>query len=246
MCFNSERDTSVPLVINTMGWIERTGLQFIRHCIIISRPHLVIDLGTFNLDNSRREFYIKDRVLHNLRGMMKPTSEAAAKKQLVCMNYRLFPMPRERSLKSVKNNLRRMMTKTAYFRSNMTSFWIDMSSIGVFMFNRSISPKFMFRVLNLCIVGLGRIAESELRELGEKDDIVPNEKNPKYVENFPLTKCVGWAIVIGIDMSERRLKLLTPEPEEFVRENVNLLFGGCLETPENLKPAPSQSMYRKE
>ncbi|XP_047477880.1 polynucleotide 5'-hydroxyl-kinase NOL9-like isoform X2 [Penaeus chinensis] len=237
---------SLPLVINTMGWTNGTGIDLILDVIRITQPTHVMQICSekrqFNYP-----FFLNSETVENHKGGI------ATKPGSSYLEHQMIPL---RSVSVLKLNLcnassLREISVLSYFsqiinqesknkKSSMKGIvkikWCD---VVLHVFSAEVPREKILQAMNASLVTLCKVDPNDIETVGP---YYPKQ----LVEDADFRDIIGWGIVRGIDPLTQELYVLTDLSEETVAASVNAIIMPDLYLPthsytlfaENSKEAP--------
>ncbi|XP_067929934.1 polynucleotide 5'-hydroxyl-kinase NOL9-like [Watersipora subatra] len=230
------QDTSRPLIVNTMGWKQGLGLEFLAATIAEVKPSHVIQLSTDNSSYRNFDpFSVLTLASHDLY-----LPQHSRLKLLKDLDYELIQlaMPHYSRLdfdsEVLPPTLSRDLATTAYmFRSSLPNqkvindilpYSINMSEIALDLSSDSLPSHLLSDAARMQMVILCEAKEQLIRA---RDDGGFQELPPSADLNV-----VGYGLVRAIDSTHQRVYITTPlSASELVRTNVLYKLHGTI-TPE--------------
>ncbi|KAL1810288.1 hypothetical protein ACET3Z_027278 [Daucus carota] len=209
------KDTALPLVVNTSGWVKGIGfvilvdmLKYISPThmvqIRISAEHKNLPTGGFWLDErddaSATLIEISSARQDSLKRSVLVQKDARLLRDLRIMAYFRQCFPSETNITTIKELARSLAAHPPYE--------VPLSSVKIQHLHSQVPSSEVFYSLNATIVGLAVSSE----------------------DNDRLPSCVGLGIVRSIDTQKKIIYVITPVPHNTL-EKVNLLLQGFIQIP---------------
>lgn len=245
---------SLPMVINTMGWSNGTGIDLILDVIRITQPTHVIQICSekrqFNYP-----FFLNSETVEGHRGGI------ATKPGSSYLEHQMIPLRSVSVLKlsMCNSSSLREISVLSYFskiisqegkneKSSMKGIvkikWCD---VVLHVFSTEVPREKILQALNASLVTLCKVDPNDIETVGP---YYPKQ----LVQDADFKDIIGWGIVRGIDPLAQELYVLTDLSEETVASSVNAIIMPDLYLPthsytlfaENSKEAPYMEQPRKE
>ncbi|KAL8028822.1 hypothetical protein ABFS82_14G183300 [Erythranthe guttata] len=216
------RDCSLPLVINTPGWVKGIGYELLVDMLNYISPTHVVNIrisvesknlpsGTFwlnegNYDDDVSVMEINAALQDHLKRSMLVQKDSGLLRDMRMMAYFKQCFPSDRNMSTIK--------ELAIALCALPPYGVDVSSVKIKHLYHKVPVNEIYRSLNATIVGLAVSSASE-----------------------KLPTCVGLGIVRAVDASKGVLYVITPVPVQIL-EDVNLLLQGFIQIPTSLLQAP--------
>lgn len=215
---------SLPLVINTMGWTNGTGIDLILDVIRITQPTHVIQICSekrqFNYP-----FFLNSETVGSHKGgiatkpdssylehQMIPLRSVSVLKLTVCNSSSL----REISVLSYFSKIINQESKNK--KSSMKGIvkikWCD---VVLHVFSTEVPREKTLQAMNASLVTLCKVDPNDIETVGP---YYPKQ----LVEDADFRDIIGWGIVRGIDPLTQELYVLTDLSEETVASSVNAII----------------------
>lgn len=206
-----------PLFVNTMGWMEGTGLQCLTHTIAAVKPTVLIETVTEN-----------ETSMFDYREYLPSSSQyfqiSATHKQKT--SY--FPPKRLREL-SLLSHLGKCNSRFvgALPVNEVKPYCVPWDKFPLFIFpGGNVLPSRYFEAMNNSIVALCSVPESVILESD-----VP--EFPRTLEHEPENECLAYGLVQAVDEKERLFYIVTSlKSPEWI--NVNAIMKGHIVVPDAL------------
>ncbi|ETV67785.1 hypothetical protein, variant [Aphanomyces astaci] len=219
------KDSTIPLVLNTDGWIKSMGYDLLQATLSAATPEHVVQVVALSKAKSFDVPLSPQWTLHPIEMWdIEPPQPARSGKELRQFRLHAYflgrvPVPSHVSLQ----NIHCTSEQTRYTRLLSTiypqqaPYRVPFSKVGLRVSGGSVPPSQILHVLNASVVGL----------CCHPYEIKPDATNggPVTVLDNPMVPCVGHGIVRSIDVERREFHILTPVPFEIL-QHVNLLVRG--------------------
>ncbi|KAG1693702.1 hypothetical protein DVH05_023103 [Phytophthora capsici] len=242
------KDSNVPLVINTDGWIKSMGHDLLCNVIQETNPDHVVQLVAAT---KNKQFDVPTEGKWRLHAVppwdpVGVTQPPRSSKELRTYRFHSYFLSRSRCVlpRAQLQNLQVLSEKNrldgniyrAY--AQLTPFTVSFDHVDVSFAGASVAPSQLLFSLNACVVGLCINPQYKPREEDE------TEGPPRIVLQPVHAPCLGVGIVRALDAERRQLFILSPLPLS-VLKRVNLLVRSSMSLDSILLSAqePAQAPY---
>ncbi|XP_069182102.1 polynucleotide 5'-hydroxyl-kinase NOL9 isoform X1 [Procambarus clarkii] len=239
----SQEQSSLPLIINTMGWTQGTGLSIMLDVLRIIKPtHVVQIQSTRKKINFPFELHSKDVSVAN-GGIVTKTNKLE-------LYYRLFVMPSAVRMHNTPHSFNpkvlrdlAIMTHVGRFidqpqgdkggtknnASNLVK--LPWPSVALHVCNHQIRRECILQVMNAQLVALCQVSH---------DNVYTQSPNhPKQLaEDTGFGELIGWGIISSINPLTQELNILTSLQPQEVTTQVNAVI-----MPEMYLPEPIYKLF---
>ncbi|XP_055327413.1 polynucleotide 5'-hydroxyl-kinase NOL9-like isoform X2 [Paramacrobiotus metropolitanus] len=211
-----KRTERVPIVVNTMGWIEKLGLDLLHFTSELTKPDLIIELVKEKETGVSASLYRKPScrviTLYSAAEKAEPASHVAPaiKRKMSILSYLSASSPTFGPI------------------NESTPYRIKFSNISLYFTEVGVSVSHLLTVLDGSYVGLIQLDNKNGRPV--RRDVYGDVN---VLREFPLGNCLGFGIVRGIDTKARCLFVLTPLADGKMQD-VNVLMHGTITVPDEV------------
>ncbi|PKA63665.1 Polynucleotide 5'-hydroxyl-kinase NOL9 [Apostasia shenzhenica] len=220
---NNHQKPSLPLIINTPGWVKGTGFDVLVELLRYVCPTHVIQMrisaDSKNLPNGA--FWLADEQKGPLQVIELISFFTDSFNRSVVLTKNVLSLRESRLFNYFKQCFPESLSITtnkelAHALASIAPYEVQISQVNVIHLHCQVPESEVFHSLNGTIVGL---AASFKRPMTPSKGCTP--------------WCVGLGIVRGIDVKQGLLYVITPVPP-FQLEQVDLLLQGFIEIPSSL------------
>ncbi|OQR81868.1 hypothetical protein THRCLA_11327 [Thraustotheca clavata] len=226
------RDCTIPLVINTDGWIKSMGYDLLQSIIDCAAPQHIVQVVAMS---KAKSFDIPPSPKWTLHPIdmwdSTPPQPARSSKELRQYRWHSYFLrntpienPNELQLSTVHNisEQTRLGRIVSMMYTKQVPYRVPFAAIAVRVAGSSAPPSHILYALNASVVGLCVAPSSTLAAHKKQDTSIPT-----LLLDNPLLPCVGHGIVRSIDVAQREFHILTPLPLEILK-HVNVMVRGHL------------------
>eukprot|EP01134_Creolimax_fragrantissima_P008075 CFRG8075T1 len=210
---------TLPLVINTHGWIKGVGLELVTKVISIANPTHVVqfihepsyqgNLNALAMPYLTSE-YLESTTANLMRARLessdhdRPVFEQHVQTVIPTHSLAIMPPCTRRTIISSKytNADLRQISFSKYFSCDGKTYSVPISHVSISIMNEDVSPENVLYAINGCLIGLVS---------GSRDQNV----------------CEGLGIVKGVDIATMQLQIFTPVSWQRL-QTVNRIMRGAL------------------
>jgi len=210
---------TVPLVINTCGWVKGMGLDLLIELLKYSSPNNILQTAA---PQRKLNFLFQSEAFPNLKPKPRMLYHTICNEGPYA-HWRLEPRDQ------------REMMQRAYFADYVTPIYkqvpycVPWNRMRI-SFNSDVSPSETLFALNGVIVGLC-IDDTSYEPVSKSTGDHQSSLYPQFIVDYePMCNCVGQGLIRTIDPQARVFYILTTTPIEKLKK-VNTLIRGSLEIP---------------
>lgn len=206
----------LPLVVNTMGWIEDLGLELLISILRMTLPSVLVQINFRNVKMNAEpltpEFvnyqpgwvghsrFYRSRDCSGLQGNSEHcllTLDSPANTTRRRDQWKPFEL---RDL-AVISYMSSVLSKDSSL-SLETPYGVPWSNIAINICRKGVPKQEWMAAINATIVGLAHADLSEARKDGEDE--------PYFFDSTPVCPCIGFGMVRAIDMERKTIYITTP------------------------------------
>lgn len=219
-----ERASKAPILVNTMGWTQRTGLGLMLDVLRVAKPTHVMQIQSPKSDRNF-PFFLEAETVRDARGGIT-TSPGD-----VDLHYGLTILPcatldncgphisQPKALREL-----RVLAEAGQAVESESHIAVPWANVALHVCEDQVPRDRILQVLNAQLVALCRV---ELPSLCTPHPDLPQLLLP----GAGLGDLLGWGVVMGVDPLASKIHLATALSEEVVHEEVNALIMPQLHLP---------------
>lgn len=224
--------SSVPLLVNTMGFTNNIGVDIMCDVIRIIQPTHILEIDAFNIEENYPHHINSENISATHRGIITRRG-----KELTYNYHRIKTV-------SITSGIAKKIFRDVNLLGYLSGLWpkgilhfmgenctlakkIDWTRIAIYIPGSFVPQTRVLQSINAALVALCKIREDCLEWVGE--NLPLRIQNDRCWLRF--NECVGWGIVQGIDPMTRQIHLLTPLTKEEIDDKVNVLALSKIELP---------------
>ncbi|XP_062603476.1 polynucleotide 5'-hydroxyl-kinase NOL9-like [Saccostrea cucullata] len=210
------KESRLPLVVNTMGWIEDLGLELLISVIRMTLPSLLVQINFRNNKLNAAPLnpeFVNDRMgwvghsryyrSHDMLGILGDTDHKLVRMDsptnvVRCHNHW---KPFELRDLAVISYMSSTLSKDSSL-SLETPYGVPWEDVAINICMRGIPREEWMSAINATIVGL---AQADLREARKE-----KEGEPYFFASTPVCLCIGFGMVRSIDTVKKMIYITTP------------------------------------
>ncbi|XP_061195387.1 polynucleotide 5'-hydroxyl-kinase NOL9-like [Saccostrea echinata] len=233
------RETGLPLVVNTMGWIEDLGLELLISVIRMTLPSLLVQINFSN--NKMNAAPLTPEFVNDRQGWVRHSRYYRSHYMLDILgdtNHSLVRLDSPTNVVRCRNHWKpfelRDLAVISYMSSTLskdsslsleTPYGVPWEDMAINICKRGVPREEWMAAINATIVGLAHADLTEARR--EK------EGEPYFFESTPLCLCIGFGMVRSIDTVKKMIYITTPlSLVDLV--NVNTIIRGSSNVPQQI------------
>ncbi|CAH1782633.1 unnamed protein product [Owenia fusiformis] len=255
-CYQKYQDVapSIPLIVNTMGWNQGMGIVLLAETFDIIRPTTVIQIDHMT-QNKNYPPITGEFIFSASRFLETDVSSSTSRHQdhelfitsslVIGSNQRRtgFGAPDLRGFSLMSSFAAPILSSFSRSLTGVSPYEVPWSSVAVHVCNNQVPRSQILYSLNASVVGLCKLNTSLFVKFG--DDL------PMFLEETPVTECLGLAIIRGIDPNRKIFYVVTSLPTTELSK-INVFLKGAVDIPQSYlihkkpvgKPMPYMDDYK--
>ncbi|KAG7169908.1 polynucleotide 5'-hydroxyl-kinase NOL9-like [Homarus americanus] len=230
----SQKQPSVPLLVNTMGWTRGTGVSIMLDVLRIINPTHVIQLQSGCRDRNYPAELNSNYVVNSKRGIVNEGKKYE-------LYYSLFVLPSTVRKKDTPHSFTPKILRELAIASHVSQFVVQQlqqiqnktsslvklswTSVVVHICSHQVPREHTLQVINAQLVALSWVSPDNIETV---DPNLPKQ----LTTDSDFGELVGWGIISGIDSLTRELTILTSLQPQSITTQVNAIIMPELHLPD--------------